>query len=53
LTSGLIWLAARRARWWAWPLAGLSLGLGFYSYLPVRLFPLVNSDAKTMVDQLK
>jgi 4-amino-4-deoxy-L-arabinose transferase-like glycosyltransferase len=41
LTSGLVWLATRYGRWWAWPLAGLCLGLGFYSYLPVRLFPLV------------
>jgi 4-amino-4-deoxy-L-arabinose transferase-like glycosyltransferase len=41
LSSALIWLAARRGRFWAWPLAGLSLGLSFYTYLPVRLFPLV------------
>jgi hypothetical protein len=41
LASGLTWLAARQARSWAWPLAGLALGLSLYAYLPARRFPLV------------
>jgi hypothetical protein len=41
LTSALVWLAARHGRAWAWPLAGLGLGLSLYTYLPARLFPLV------------
>jgi 4-amino-4-deoxy-L-arabinose transferase-like glycosyltransferase len=41
MTSGLAWIAARRGRMWAWPLAGVFLGLTLYTYLPARLFPLV------------
>jgi 4-amino-4-deoxy-L-arabinose transferase-like glycosyltransferase len=41
LGSALVWLGARHGRFWAWPLAGLALGLGLYTYLPARLFPLV------------
>jgi 4-amino-4-deoxy-L-arabinose transferase-like glycosyltransferase len=41
LASGLVWLAARRGRAWAWPLAGLCLGLSLYTYLPARMFPAV------------
>ena len=41
LASGFAWLAARRGRRWAWPLAGLWLGLSLYTYLPARLFPTV------------
>jgi 4-amino-4-deoxy-L-arabinose transferase-like glycosyltransferase len=39
LASSFVWLAARRGRPWAWPLAGLCLGLSLYTYLPARLFP--------------
>lgn len=41
LASAFVWLAARHGRGWAWSLAGLSLGLSLYAYLPARLFPLV------------
>ena len=41
LASALVWLAARRGRWWAWPAAGLALGLSLYTYLPARLAPLL------------
>ena len=41
LTAGLTWLAARERRAWAWPLAGLCLGVAQYTYLPAHLFPVV------------
>src|SRR5439155_9173648 len=41
LASGFGWVAARHARAWAWPAAGLALGLSLYTYLPARLFPLL------------
>ncbi len=37
----LVWRAARRGGYLTWAAAGLVIGLGAYTYLPIRLFPIV------------
>lgn len=41
LIAASLWRAWRRNRWRWWGLAGILAGLSFYTYLPVRLLPLV------------
>lgn len=45
LTMFFLWRALRTGRAWAWVGCGLSLGLSFYTYMPVRLLPAILAQA--------